>query len=120
MAKHSPWKDLERRAARLFNGTRIWRQDFSEVAPDGESDSLTWDCKCYQRFSVIEKFVVAEKKYRAYTRGRRFVMVLFSREHPRAGDFVLLKAKDYAVDQDDLARLRANQRTGRIVHGDAE
>lgn len=106
MAKHAPWKDLERRIARLFGGTRIWRQDFSEVAPDGENETHTWDAKCYQRFSVVELFQRAEKKYRAYTGDRRFVLVVFSREHPRAGDFVIVRAKDYAADQDELNRLR--------------
>lgn len=112
MSLSKPWKALERRTAKLFEGERIWRQDFGEVAPDGESETHTWDCKCYQRFSVIEKFVRAEKKYREYTGARRFVLVLFSREHPRAGDFVLVRAKDYA-------ELLANQRTGRILHRDA-
>lgn len=106
VAKHAPWKDLERRAARLFGGLRIWRQDFSEVAPDGESETHTWDCKCYQRFSLVEMWVRAERKYREYTKGRRFVLIIFSREHPRAGDFVLVRAKHYAADQAELERLR--------------
>lgn len=96
MSVSKPWKSLERRTAKLLKGERLWRQDFSEVAPDGQSVTDTWDCKCYQRFSVIEMYVKAEKKYRAYTGSRRFVLVLFSREHPRAGDFVLGPAKRYA------------------------
>jgi hypothetical protein len=95
MAKHHPWKDLERRHAKRMGGERIWRQDFSEVAPDGETDDETWDCKCYARFSVIEKFVNAERKYRLYNAGRRFHLCLFSRAHRGAGDFVLIKADDY-------------------------
>ena len=97
MAKHSPWKDLERRHAKRMAGTRIWRQDFGEVAPDGESETDTWDCKCYQRFSVIALFQIAERKYRAFNKGRRFHLCLFSREHRGAGDFVLLRATDFEV-----------------------
>lgn len=107
MSKSSPWKDLERRARRYFpGGKRLWRPDYGESAPDGESETHTWDAKCYQRFSVIEKFVTCERKYRAWTGGRRFVLLLFSREHRGAGDFVLLRAKDYAADQAELAGYR--------------
>lgn len=106
-----PWKALERRHAKRMGGERIWRQDFAEVAPDGESDRATWDCKCFQRFSVVELFVRCERKYREYTNGREFHLCLFSREHPRAGDFVVIRAQHYAD-------LLANQRTGRILHGD--
>lgn len=96
MSSSTPWKALERRTAKLFGGVRLWRPDYSDSEPDGESGSDVWDCKCYQRFSVVSKFVDCERKYRAYTAGRRFVLVLFSRAHPRAGDFVLARARDYA------------------------
>lgn len=105
MSLSKPWKALERRHAKRMGGDRIWRQDFGEVAPDGESDAATWDCKCYQRFSVIEMYVRAERKYREHGAGRRFHLCLFSREHPRAGDFVLVPADDYAE------LLLANQRS---------
>jgi len=96
-----PWKALERRHAKRFpDGVRIWRQDFGEVKPDGECPTDTWDCKCYARFSVVEMYVKAEKKYREYnsigTTPRRFHLCLFSRQHPRAGDFVLVRANEYA------------------------
>ena len=64
--------------------------------PDGECPTDTWDSKCYASFSVISLFVECEKKYRAFTNGRRFTLVLFSRDKPRAGDFVLVRAKDWA------------------------
>jgi hypothetical protein len=115
-----PWKALERRTAKWLGGVRIWRQDFGEIAPDGESETHTWDCKCYERFSVVEMYRRAEEKYRKYTGDRRFILVLFSRKHSRQGDFVLVRMKDYARDQAELAELRANQRTGRIIHGDAD
>jgi len=97
MAKHSPWKDLERRHAKRMGGERIWRQDFSEIKPDGESLTDIWDCKCYQRFSIISLFKASEAKYRRYADGRRFHLCLFSREHRGAGDFVVLKASDYEI-----------------------
>ena len=95
MGRHEPWKDLERRHAKRMNGERIWRQDFSDVAPDGQNEWETWDCKCYGRFSVISLFLMAERKYRRFNEGRRFHLCLFSREKRGSGDFVLLKADDY-------------------------
>lgn len=107
MAKrHQPWKDFERRFAKLMRGVRLWRPDYGDSIPDGESDTHAWDTKCYQRFSVVEMFVVNELKYRKYTGTRRFVLGLFSREHRGAGDFVLLRAKDYASDQEELETYR--------------
>lgn len=97
MSAHAPWKDLERRHPKRFaGGQRLWRPDFSESLPDGEAARDVWDAKCFKRFSVIELFVRAERKYRKFAEGRRFHLVLFSREHPRAGDFVLCRAADYA------------------------
>jgi hypothetical protein len=92
-----PWKALERRhAGRFAGGVRLWRPDFGESLPDGEAPGDVWDAKAYQRFSVVEMFVHSEVKYRKYTDGRRFHLVLFSRKHPKAGDFVLCRAGDYA------------------------
>ena len=96
MSVSKPWKALERRFAKLMGGERLWRPDFSEELPDGQSDTDVWDAKCYKRFSVVEMFVRCELKYRKFTGDRRFVLVLFSRAHPRAGDFVLVPAKRYA------------------------
>lgn len=102
MSVSRPWKALERRhAKRMPGGVRLWRPDFGEELPDGESPTDVWDAKCYKRFSVVEMFVRCEKKYRAFADGREFHLVLFSREHPRAGDFVLIRAQHYA---DLLAR----------------
>jgi hypothetical protein len=95
-----PWKALERRHAKRMGGERLWRPDFGESAPDGESEHDVWDTKCYQRFSVIEMYRECEAKYRKFANGRRFTLVLFSRDHPRQGDFVLVRADDYA----DLVR----------------
>jgi len=90
-----PWKDLERRTAKALGGTRLWRPSFADSIPDGESETHTWDCKCYARHAVVSMFVDAELKYRVYNAGRRFIMVLFSRDRNQQGDFVLLRMKDY-------------------------
>ena len=115
MSVSKPWKALERRhAKRFFEGARLWRPDFGEVAPDGEAPRDVWDTKCYQRFSVIELFVRCERKYRQFAQGRRFHLCLFSRDHPRAGDFVLVRASDYAelVEAErELAKLKSPVQT---------
>jgi len=102
---YSAWKTFERRFAKLMGGDRLWRPNYGESAPDGESNTHVWDCKAYQRHAAITMYVEAEKKYRRYARGRQFVLALFAREHSKAGDFVLLLAKDYAKDQRRLAQL---------------
>jgi len=106
MSRHQPWKDLERRFAKLMGGQRLWRPDYGESAPDGESETHVWDTKCYQRFSVVEMFVRCELKYRRFAGDRRFVLGLFSRAHPRQGDFVLVRASEYAADQREIADLK--------------
>ena len=107
MAKHQPWKDLERRHAKRMNGVRLWRPGFSDTQPDGENDYDVWDTKCFARFSIVTLFEECERKYRAFTGNRRFTLVLFSRDKPRAGDFVLVRAQEYA---DDRARLQELER----------
>lgn len=94
-ALYKAWKALERRHAKRMKGKRLWRPDFGDSIPDGESETDCWDAKAYARHSVISKFLEAEEKYRAFTGDRRFHLVLFSRDRPRAGDFVLLRAADF-------------------------
>jgi hypothetical protein len=110
MSLSKPWKALERRHAKRMGGERLWRPDFGESAPDGESETEVWDTKCYQRFSVVEMFVVCERKYREWAGDRRFHLCLFSREHPRAGDFVLQRADVYAELERDAEAYRRLQR----------
>jgi hypothetical protein len=90
------WKDLERRhAKRFWNGKRIVRGDnFSASLPDGESPFDVFDAKCRQTLSVVTMFRESEKKYREYTGDRRFHLVLHEKARP--GDFVLVRAEDYA------------------------
>ncbi len=104
---HEPWKDLERRHAKRMQGQRLWRPDFSDSQPDGISTLTgdTWDTKCYKRFSIISLFIECEKKYREFTGRHRFTLVLFSRDKPKGGDFVLVRANDYAADRLRLAYL---------------
>ena len=92
---YEPWKELERRTAKLLGGTRLWRPDFSDSIPDGESETHTWDCKAYASIAVIAWYVKALAKYRAFNGDRNFVLVLFSRKHRGAGDFVLVPGKRY-------------------------
>ena len=106
MSLSKPWKAFERRHALRMGGIRIWRQDYGEVAPDGESKTDTWDCKCYKSHAAITKYVEAEAKYRKFTNGRRFHLALFARNHPRSGDFVLLRAIDFENLLRKEARLR--------------
>jgi hypothetical protein len=80
-----------------MQGRRLWRPDFSDSIPDGENDFEAWDTKAYQTFSVITMFEAAEKKYRDYTGNRRFHLCLFAAKRKAAGDFVLLRANDYAA-----------------------
>lgn len=103
---YSAWKALERRHAKRMRGERLWRPDFGDSAPDGESDTDIWDTKAYARFSIISLFVECEKKYREWAPGKRFHLCLFSRDRVRAGDFVLLRADEYAQDRAELERLR--------------
>lgn len=97
MSAYKPWKALERRHAKRFlGGVRLWRPDFGDSAPDGEAPRDVWDTKVRKTFSVVGMFVDCEAKYRQWARGRRFHLCLYSTAHPRAGDFVLIRAEDYA------------------------
>ena len=97
MSGYAPWKALERRHAKRQKGARLWRPDFSDSIPDGENEREAWDCKAYKRFSVVTLFVEAERKYRTSTGSRRFHLCLFGTSQKSAGDFVLLRAADYAA-----------------------
>lgn len=90
------WKDLERRHAKRFkDGVRLWRPDYSESIPDGECESDVWDTKYRQRVHAVELFLEAEQKYRGYAAGRRFHLCFHAAR--RQGDFVLVRAEDYAA-----------------------
>lgn len=104
-SRYSAWKALERRHAKRMNGVRLWRPDFGESAPDGETDFDVWDAKAYTRFRVHTIFDQCEKKYRQFGRGRRFHLVLYSREQKHVGDLVVLRASDYV----DLLRLAGQE-----------
>ena len=106
---YSAWKQLERRHAKRMEGERLWRPDFGDSIPDGESDTDTWDTKAYAKFSVVALYRECEKKYRDFTGSRRFHLVLFDRRFPKLGDLVLLPADEFA----DLVRDAEAYREGR-------
>lgn len=95
MSAAAAWKALERRTAKKLRGVRLWRPDFSDSIPDGESERFVWDAKCYQRHAAISLWVEAWKKYAGYAKGRPLLLVLFARERRGAGDFVLLRMDDF-------------------------
>lgn len=95
MSASAAWKQLERRAAKKLRGVRLWRPDFSDSQPDGESERFVWDAKCYQRHSVITLWLEAWRKYASYANGRPLLLVLFAREKRGAGDFVVLRMEDF-------------------------
>lgn len=110
MSASAPWKALERRFAKALLGVRLWRPDFSDSQPDGESDVFVWDTKCYQRHSAVTLWVESWKKYAGFARGRPLLLGLFAREHPRAGDFVVMRLGDFTdpdVIRAHLATLEA-------------
>lgn len=94
---YHPWKELERRHAKRMGGVRLWRPDYSDSQPDGETDADTWDAKARESYALHTTFQSCEKKYRKFTGERRFHLVLFSRKHPKVGDLVVLRADDYAA-----------------------
>ena len=96
MGNYSAWKTFERRFAKLMGGSRLWRPDYGDSIPDGESETHTWDCKAYNRHAAVSMYLENEKKYREYTGHRTFVLALFAREHSKSGDFVVIPAKHYA------------------------
>ncbi len=100
---YSGWKQLERRHAKRMKGIRIWRKDFGESKPDGESETDVWDCKyTIHSFAVSALFAKCEKKYREFTGDRRFSLVLYAKKASAAGDLVVLRADDYAALLEEL------------------
>jgi hypothetical protein len=86
---------MERRVAKLLGGVRLWRPDYGDSQPDGENEREVWDTKCYQRHAAVSQYLACEEKYRTFANGRRFLLILFSRDRHRQGDFVLLRINDY-------------------------
>jgi hypothetical protein len=79
-----------------MGGERLWRPDYGDSAPDGQTAHDVWDAKAYAEFRVHTIFAECHAKYREWAGDRRFHLVLFSRKHPRVGDLVVLRADDYA------------------------
>lgn len=102
---YSPWKALERRHAKRMGGTRLWRPDYGDSAPDGETEYDVWDAKAYTTFRIHTIFWECWQKYKEFAGERRFHLVLYARNQKQVGDLVVLRADEYA----DLVR-RAEER----------
>lgn len=91
-------------------GERIWRPDYSDVAPDGENPTDVWDSKRLKRLKgLVESYYTHKAKYLAYAAGRHFHMVLNYSESRRP-DLVLVEAERYAdlcEKEEQLARFLA-------------
>jgi hypothetical protein len=96
MSSYAPWKALERRHAKRLGGERLWRPDYGDSAPDGQTETDIWDCKAYESFRVHTIFQECFKKYADFAAGRRFHLCLFSRRNRGVGDLVVLRAEDFA------------------------
>jgi hypothetical protein len=91
------WKELERRHAKRLGGKRLWRPDFGESMPDGETDRETWDCKySIHNVRLLTWFAECEKKYREFTGSRNFHMVFYSKTQSKLGDIVAVRASRFA------------------------
>jgi hypothetical protein len=95
MAYSNAWKDLERRvAAWVPGGNRIIRENWSDVEPDGESDTDVWECKYRSTIWACTTFRDEERKRKEWADGRRFWMVF--KDRGARGDFVMIRDKDFA------------------------
>ena len=95
MANYKPWKALERRHAKRMGGERLWRPDFSDSIPDGQSEKDVWDCKALSRQRIVTLFKECRTKYREFTGDRRFHLCLFDPTQPGVGDLIVLTAEDH-------------------------
>lgn len=104
MSAYKPWKEFERRHAKRLKGVRLWRPDYGDSLPDGETFKDCWDCKALSRQSIVRLFEECEKKYRQYTANRRFHLALFDPTRKHVGDLVVVHADRYAelVEKESL------------------
>lgn len=93
----SAWKDLERKAAKLFGGARVVRgDDFSHARPDVLCER-TWSVECKSRSSLTtwgwytklktdtEKFFPKENR----------IKVLVIKEKGKQGELIVLSTEDF-------------------------
>ena len=76
-------------------GVRLWRPDFGESLPDGESPTDVWDSKRLKAMRIVTLFWECHAKYRGYASGRRFHLVVNSSDSRRP-DLVVVSADEYA------------------------
>lgn len=79
-----------------MHGERLWRPDFGDSQPDGQSLVEVWDCKALSRQRVVTLFKECEQKYRAYTGSRSFHLALFDPTQRAVGDLVVSTGERYA------------------------
>lgn len=97
MSSYKAWKAFERRHAKRMGGERLWRPDYGDSAPDGESATATWDCKAYQRHAAVTMHDDCRRKYVEFTGDERhFHLALYAVTQKAAGDFVVIEADHYA------------------------
>lgn len=101
MSNYKGWKQLERTHAKRMEGERLWRPDFGDSAPDGQSETDVWDCKyTIHSFAICALFFKCFKKYAEWAGDRRFHLLLSdktTRANRSVGDLVVLRASDYAA-----------------------
>jgi hypothetical protein len=79
-----------------MEGERLWRPDFSDQMPDGQSDVEVWDCKALSGQRIVTLFRTCEEKYREWTGKRNFHLCLFDPKQKSVGDLVVCRATRYA------------------------
>lgn len=98
MAPYKGWKELERRHAKRMGGVRLWRPDFGDSAPDGESEQEVWDCKyTIHSFAIATLYAKCEAKYLKYANGRGFHLAIYAKATRSLGDLVVCRAERYKV-----------------------
>lgn len=82
---------FEREIARLLGVRRILRADYSESAPDLETDRLVVECKYRSGIAVCRWLEQAER----YAAGSGKVPVVFARERGQARPIAILRLDDF-------------------------
>ena len=98
MAKQSSaWKDLERKAAKLFGGKRVVRgDDFSHARPDVLCEK-TWSVECKSRSALTiwkwhDKLKTDTDKFFP---GENRIKVLVTKEKGKRGELIVLSTEDF-------------------------
>jgi hypothetical protein len=82
---------FEREIARLLGVRRNLRGDYSESAPDIETDRLVGECKYRANIAVVRWLEQAE----GYAEGRGRTPVVFARERGGSKPIAILRLEDF-------------------------